>query len=78
MKLWASEQEFNDAFRERIKALRLSRGWSQSRVATMLGIDLERYKKYETRSIMPLYLVTKFTLLVDKSLEYTVTGHEER
>lgn len=74
MSEWLDEGEFNARFCERIARLRFERGWTQEQMATAIGVPHERYKKYETRSPMPLYLLPRFAMQVDRDLEYLITG----
>jgi transcriptional regulator with XRE-family HTH domain len=71
---WLDEAEFNDAFCARTQRLRKERGWTQEQMATAIGVPFERYKKYETRSPMPLYLLPRFAQHVDRDVTYLVTG----
>lgn len=59
-----SETTFVENFRRRTKELRMNRGFTQKDVADFLGIDLEAYKKYENRSILPAFLMPRFCKLV--------------
>lgn len=74
MAVWGPEQEFNEAFIARVKRLREDRGWTSERMATMLGIPAERYRKYEYRTPLPHYLIERFALLVDRDVSYLLTG----
>ncbi|HEU4805194.1 MAG TPA: helix-turn-helix transcriptional regulator [Nitrobacter sp.] len=74
MSEWLSQAEFEDRFCARIQRLRVERGWTQEQMATAIGVPHERYKKYETRSPMPLYLLPRFAMQVDREIEYLVTG----
>ena len=69
---------FTEAFCGRIKALREEKGWVAEQMATALGIPVERYRKYERRSHLPQYLIPRFALVVDRSLEYVLTGKERK
>lgn len=71
---WLDEGEFNVRFCERIARLRSERGWTQQQMARAIGVPHERYKKYETRSPMPLYLLPRFAMQVDRDVEYLLTG----
>lgn len=73
-----TEAEFNESFRRRLKAMRLAREWTQEQMAEALQIGAERYAKYETRSMLPLYLVPRLALLTGESVEYIVTGKKKR
>ncbi len=69
-----TEAAFNAAVRTRIRNLREARGWTQKQVAGWLGIGLERYKKYESRSMMSPYMQKKFCELTGISLEFLIFG----
>lgn len=71
---WMEEAEFNNRFCARIQRLRIERGWTQEQMAKAIGVPFERYKKYETRSPMPPYLLPRFAQHVDRDVEYLVTG----
>lgn len=75
---WGSQQEFNDAFLKRIKRLREERGWSAERMAKALGVPAERYRKYESRTPLPHYLIEPFAILVDRDILYVLTGAPSR
>lgn len=74
MSEWLDEAEFNNHFIERIARLRAERGWNQAQMAAAIGVPFERYKKYETRSPMPHYLLPRFAQQVDRDIEYLLTG----
>ena len=65
---------FNKAMLDRVKRLREERGWSAEKMATVLDIPAERYRKYESRSPMPHYLIERFALIVGRDIEYILTG----
>lgn len=65
---------FNNGLCERVKALRLRKNWTAAQMATALGIPAERYRKYESRSPLPTYLMERFCLIAGCDLEYLVTG----
>ncbi len=67
-------EAYKSAFIERTKELREARGWSQQRMAQMLGIPLENYKKYEQRTILPHYLIDRFAALVGRDISYVMIG----
>lgn len=78
MSEWITEADFNEAFVERVRALRDGKGWSAKTMAKALGIPAERYRKYENRSMMPLYLLERFAIITGCDLEYLLTGAIER
>lgn len=71
---WLDEAEFNDRLCKRIARLRTERGWVQQQMADAIGVPLERYKKYETRTPLPHYLITRFAQQVDRDVAYILTG----
>lgn len=74
----SEEALFNNAYCQRVRDLRDERGWTADQMATALGIPPDRYRKYETRSPMPAYLVERFLLIVGKDVEYVLTGKAKR
>jgi transcriptional regulator with XRE-family HTH domain len=68
------ETTFVDALCRRVGELRRSRGWTQEQMALALGVPLDRYKKYEVRSPLPMYLIERFATIVGRDIEYIVTG----
>lgn len=74
---WPDEARFNDQLCARVQRLRLERDWTQAQVATAIGVPVERYKKYESRSPLPPYLIARFALVMDRSISYILTGRDE-
>jgi transcriptional regulator with XRE-family HTH domain len=72
------EKEFEDAFAARIKELRKGKDWSAEKMAHTLGIPAERYRKYEQRKGLPSYLIPRFANIVDRSIEYVLTGKDTK
>lgn len=68
------EEAFNAALCERVRELRKGRGLTSEQMATALGIPKDRYRKYEYRSPLPLYLVERFALITGASLAFLITG----
>jgi len=69
---------FNQAYCARLRDLRNQRGWTAEQMATALGVPSDRYRKYEVRSPMPVYLIERFALIVGQDVHYVVTGKHER
>lgn len=69
---------FENALCERTRALRDGKGWTAEQMAIALGIPPDRYRKYETRSPLPQYLIPRFSQVVDRSIEYVLTGKERK
>lgn len=74
MPVWNEELEFNEQFQARIRGMREAREWTAAQMATALGIPADNYRKYETRSMMPHYLLPRLAQIHDCDLEYLLTG----
>ena len=78
MAIWSNEQSFNEAFIARVHHLRESMNWTAAEMASALDIPAERYRKYESRSLLPHYLIEPFALIVGRDVEYVLTGKSSR
>lgn len=74
MTTWLDESEFNEALCRRVRELRGAR--TQAAMAQELGLPLERYKKYETRSPLPAYLVPRLAEASGQSITYVISGSD--
>jgi len=54
------DSEFKLAFIERIKKRRAELGWTQAEMAQVLGLKQDRYKIYETRTVMPAEMLALY------------------
>lgn len=73
----ASDNEellFNQGLCERTQRFRMEHNLTQERMAMLLRIPVDRYRKYETRSPLPSYLVEKFCLIVGCTVEELLFG----
>jgi len=73
-----NEGSFNAELCARVKALRVGRGWTATEMATALDVPPDRYRKYENRSPLPLYLVERLALIVGQDIEFVVTGKHRK
>lgn len=69
-----TEADFNESLCARVKSLRKDRGWTSEQMALALGIPAERYRKYESRTPLPHYLIERFALIVGRDIDYLLTG----
>jgi transcriptional regulator with XRE-family HTH domain len=69
-----TELKYNQALLDRVKRLRIERGMTAERMAIALDVPAERYRKYESRSPMPHYLIERFAAIVGRDVEYILTG----
>jgi transcriptional regulator with XRE-family HTH domain len=65
---------FNNEYCERVKRFRGETNMSAEEMARLLGIPPDRYRKYETRSPMPVYLIPNFCRIVGCDLEHLILG----
>jgi transcriptional regulator with XRE-family HTH domain len=73
-----TESELRRQYINRTAELRQARGMTQQEMADALGISLDRYKKYEQRSVLPPYLLPRFAGIVGKDIGFVVTGRVSR
>lgn len=71
---FASEDDFNARFRERLATTRKELKWTHQKMAHMLGIRRETYKKYEYRSAFPLYLLPRLIFVTEQPYSYWLLG----
>jgi DNA-binding XRE family transcriptional regulator len=78
MKTWIEQGQFEEALRARVIALRKAAKprITQKQMADAIGIEFETYKKYETRSPMPAYLIPRFAEVIGQSI-LVVMGAEQ-
>lgn len=69
-----TERTYHEAFRARLRGIRLDLGWSQLDMAKALGTPLESYKKYEKRSKFPPHLIDQLARVTHRPIEYVLTG----
>jgi len=74
--VWENAAAFNTALCGRVRQLREAGGWTQEQMAEALGIPADRYRKYETRSPMPAYLIQRFASIVGRHIEFVLTGKD--
>ena len=68
------EAHFNNDLCARVKQLREEKGWTAAQMAIALGVPAERYRKYEVRSPLPGYLMERFCIITDTTLENLILG----
>lgn len=65
---------FNNEYCERVKRFRGETNMSAEEMANLLGIPPDRYRKYESRSPMPVYLIPDFCRIVGCDMEHLILG----
>ena len=73
----ASSSEGRKEFGSRLRAARLSLGYTQEQMAYATGINLARYSKYEIgRSEPPHRILCRIADVADADLNYLITGEK--
>lgn len=70
----SEELIFNNGFCGRVKRFREETGMTAAQMAELLDVPPDRYRKYETRSPMPPYLIGKFSQIVGWDIEHVLLG----
>lgn len=65
---------FNNDYCGRVKRFRQETNMNAENMAKLLDVPADRYRKYENRSPMPVYLIAKFCLIVGCDLEHLILG----
>lgn len=64
------------AFIRRTQMARFDTDYTQKAIADLLGIEQDLYKTYETRSLIPHYLIPRFCAVCNISIHWLMTGIE--
>lgn len=73
-----AEAQFKQSFIKRVKQARASLGWKQWQMAEALDMPQDRYKQYESRSLLPHHLIGRFCLVTRVAPDWLLTGHGEK
>ena len=76
--LGMTEREYRKALAARMKAARLSLGYTQREMGLALKISEEAYRKHEVRGSLPPYLFQSFADFTGIDVIYLLTGHLEK
>lgn len=69
-----TETQYKQSFMKRVAQARVALGWKQWQMAEALGMPQDKYKQYETRSLLPHHLIRRFCLIARVDLEWMMTG----
>lgn len=69
-----TEAEFKQGFMNRTREARIARALKQWEIADALGMPQDKYKQYETRSLLPHHLIGRFCIICRIDPEWLVTG----
>ena len=70
----SEEFVFNNEYCGRVKRFREETNMTAAEMAELLDVPPDRYRKYETRSPLPVYLVPKFCRIIGCDLEHLILG----
>lgn len=74
----ATPAKFKIDFCKRLQSARIVAGFTQQEVAQKLGLDRDTYAKYESRSLLPHYLIPQVCELFGIEPTFLYTGMGER
>jgi transcriptional regulator with XRE-family HTH domain len=73
-----TETQYKAAFIARVKAARVARNFKQWQLAEALGMPQDKYKQYESRSLLPHHLIGRFCLITHIDPEWLITGRGDK
>lgn len=65
---------YRKAFRRRLKQIRQDAGYTQAEFARALDVPEKTYAKYESRSLLPTYLIPRICELTGHHAWFVLTG----
>jgi len=68
---------YEGQFQARVELARTAANYDRPGMAKALGVPLDRYTRYESRHMMPLYLIPKFCKLTSVAVSWLITGVTE-
>jgi len=73
-----SREDIEQAIARRMREAREALGLTQQDLAHALGCGHEQYRKYETRSPLPIAYLQAFCTIVGVELDWLITGRDRR
>lgn len=73
-----TETQYKQRFMERVKGARIARALKQWELAEALGMPQDKYKQYESRSLLPHHLIGRFCIVCHVDPEWLVTGRGKK
>jgi transcriptional regulator with XRE-family HTH domain len=73
-----TEAQYKQAFIARVKAARNAADMTQQQIADALGMPQDKYKQYETRTLLPHHLIGRFCIITRAYPEWLVTGRGQK
>ena len=69
-----TETEYKQSFIARVAQARIARNMKQWQIAEAMGIAQDKYKQYESRSLLPHHMIGRFCIICRVEPEWLVTG----
>ena len=63
---------------ERVAQARIARNLKQWQIAEALGMAQDKYKQYESRSLLPHHLIGRFCIVTRVDPEWLITGRGQK
>lgn len=73
-----TEAEYKQRFMARVAEARIARGLKQWQLAEALGMPQDKYKQYESRSLLPHHLIGRFCIVTRVDPEWLLTGRGQK
>lgn len=73
-----TETQYKQRFMARVAEARIARGLKQWQLAEALGMAQDKYKQYESRSLLPHHLIGRFCIVTRVDPEWLVTGRGQK
>lgn len=73
-----TETEYKQQFIQRVAQSRIARGMKQWQIAEAMGIPQDKYKQYESRSLLPHHMIGRFCIICRVEPEWLVTGRGQK
>lgn len=73
-----TDTAYKKGFIERVAEARIARGLKQWELAEALGLPQDRYKQYETRSLLPHHFICRFCIVTGVDPVWLLAGRGQR
>ena len=73
-----TETQYKQEFIDRVRSARIATGMKQWQIAEALAMPQDKYKQYESRSLLPHHLIGRFCILTRVDPEWLITGRGQK
>jgi DNA-binding transcriptional regulator YiaG len=73
-----TETQYKQTFISRVKSARIATGMKQWQIAESLGMPQDKYKQYESRSLLPHHLIGRFCIITRIEPDWLLTGRGQK